>query len=87
MVEPYSLREARTGNILLYGWERGSTHIKAFNVDKIDQLRHGTIEAGTGKPLRAAGEKSADARSAAAAVFAWIDVRDGHDLDTLGTHP
>ncbi|HLC26693.1 MAG TPA: nucleotidyl transferase AbiEii/AbiGii toxin family protein [bacterium] len=38
-VEPYSLHQARTGNILLYGWEQGSTHIKAFNTAKIDNLR------------------------------------------------
>lgn len=34
-VEPYSLRRARTGNLLLYGWEQGSTHIKAFNTAKM----------------------------------------------------
>jgi len=30
-VEPYSLRRAETGNLFFYGWEEGSTHIKAFN--------------------------------------------------------
>ena len=30
VAEPYSLRQARTGNLLLYAWEEGSTHIKAF---------------------------------------------------------
>jgi predicted nucleotidyltransferase component of viral defense system len=30
-VEPYSLRRAQTGNLLFYGWEEGSDHIKAFN--------------------------------------------------------
>ena len=39
LVEPYSLRQADTGNLLLYGWERGTTHIKAFNVAKIGSLR------------------------------------------------
>lgn len=35
VVEPYSFRRPRTGNLLLYGWELGSTHIKAFNVARI----------------------------------------------------
>lgn len=38
-VEPYSLRRARTGNLLLYGWEQGATTIKAFIVDNIQNLR------------------------------------------------
>jgi len=38
-VEPYSLRRAGTGNILLYGWEQGSTHIKAFNTSKMEEVR------------------------------------------------
>lgn len=38
VAEPYSLRQAATGNILLYAWEEGATHIKAFNVDKIQNL-------------------------------------------------
>jgi predicted nucleotidyltransferase component of viral defense system len=37
--EPYSLRRAQTGSILLYAWESGSTHIKAFNVEEISMLR------------------------------------------------
>lgn len=37
--EPYSLRRAQTGNILLYAWEQGSTHIKAFNVQRIQNMR------------------------------------------------
>lgn len=33
IVEPYSLRRATgTGNLLLYAWEDGETHIKAFEV-------------------------------------------------------
>ena len=39
LVEPYSLRRAGTGNVLLYAWERASGQIKAFNVDKIFGLR------------------------------------------------
>jgi predicted nucleotidyltransferase component of viral defense system len=39
LVEPYSLRRAGTGNLLLYGWEQGSTHIKAFNVAKMGSVR------------------------------------------------
>jgi predicted nucleotidyltransferase component of viral defense system len=35
MAEPYALRRARTGNLLLYGWEGGSSHIKAFKVPEI----------------------------------------------------
>lgn len=38
-VEPYSLRRAQTGNLLLYGWEEGSTHIKAFNTEKMVDVR------------------------------------------------
>ena len=39
IVEPYSLRQAKTGNLLFYGWEDGEDHIKAFNVAKIQNLR------------------------------------------------
>jgi len=39
IVEPYSLRQANTGNLLFYGWEDGESHIKAFNVAKIHHLR------------------------------------------------
>lgn len=39
LVEPYSLRQARTGNILLYAWEVGSTHIKAFNTAEMLNVR------------------------------------------------
>jgi hypothetical protein len=38
-VEPYSLRRAGTGNLLLYGWEQRSSHIKAFDVSKMSELR------------------------------------------------
>jgi len=34
-VEPYSLRRASTGNVLLYAWEQASGHVKAFNVAEI----------------------------------------------------
>ena len=37
-VEPYSLRRPATGNLLLYGWERESSQLKAFNLDKITDL-------------------------------------------------
>lgn len=37
--EPYSLRRAGTGNLLLYAWETGTTHIKAFNVAKMMNVR------------------------------------------------
>jgi predicted nucleotidyltransferase component of viral defense system len=40
LVEPYSLREARTtGNILLYAWELSSGHIKAFNIDEMRDVQ------------------------------------------------
>jgi WYL domain len=40
LVEPYSLREARTtGNILLYAWELSSGHIKAFKIDEMVDVR------------------------------------------------
>jgi hypothetical protein len=35
VAEPYSLRRAGTGNLLLYAWESGSDHIKAFKVPEI----------------------------------------------------
>jgi peroxiredoxin len=44
--------------------------------DKIDAIRHGTIEAGTGTPLKGAGQETADARTAIADVFAWIDAHE-----------
>lgn len=37
--EPYSLRRAQTGNLLLYAWEHGATHIKAFTVAEIRSAR------------------------------------------------
>ncbi len=39
LVEPYSLRRAATGNILLYAWELNSHQIKAFKVTEISGLR------------------------------------------------
>jgi Nucleotidyl transferase AbiEii toxin, Type IV TA system len=35
VVEPYSLRRPRTGNLLLYAWEEGVGHIKAFKVHEM----------------------------------------------------
>ena len=35
VTEPYSLRRASTGNLLFYGWEAGSDHIKALNVSEM----------------------------------------------------
>jgi len=38
--EPYSLRRATgTGNLLLYAWEDGETHIKAFDADRMSDVR------------------------------------------------
>ncbi len=39
LVEPYSLRQAATGNLLLYCWEQGDNHIKAFNIAKMAAVR------------------------------------------------
>jgi predicted nucleotidyltransferase component of viral defense system len=39
IVEPYSLRRASTGNLLLFAWEQGAGKIKAFNVAKIASVR------------------------------------------------
>ena len=39
VAEPYSLRQAGTGNVLLCAGEPGSTHIKAFDTAKIHNLR------------------------------------------------
>jgi predicted nucleotidyltransferase component of viral defense system len=38
LVEPYLLKRAQTGNLLLYGWESGAGHIKAFKVAEISGL-------------------------------------------------
>ncbi len=40
--EPYSLRRTQTGGLVLYAWEVGSTHIKAFTVAEIRDLRVST---------------------------------------------
>ncbi len=39
LVEPYSFRRARTGDLLLYAWERATDQIKAFNVARISGIR------------------------------------------------
>ena len=40
ITEPYSLRRAvGTGNLLLYAWEDGETHIKAFDVNRMSEVR------------------------------------------------
>lgn len=39
VAEPYSVRQAATtGNVLLYAWETDVTHIKAFNVTKMQHV-------------------------------------------------
>jgi len=38
LVEPYSLRWAKTGNLLFYGWELASNQIKCFIVPKMTQV-------------------------------------------------
>lgn len=37
--EAYSLRRASTGNLLFYAWEQGATHIKAFKVAEMHNVR------------------------------------------------
>ena len=40
VVEPYSLRRATgTGNLLLYGWEDGAVHVKAYKVEEMSSVR------------------------------------------------
>jgi len=34
-VEPYSVRQAQTGNVLLYAWELEAGHIKAYKLDEM----------------------------------------------------
>jgi hypothetical protein len=36
--EPYSLRRAATGNLLLHAWEEAAGHVKAFKVGEISGL-------------------------------------------------
>jgi hypothetical protein len=42
-VEPYSLRQSSAGNLLLYGWEQGSTHIKAFTIARMREVQSTNI--------------------------------------------
>lgn len=39
VVEPYSLRRSRAGNVLLYAWELTAGHIKAFDLGELSNLR------------------------------------------------
>ncbi len=39
IVEPYSFRVKGTGNLLLYAWENGAWHIKAFNTDEMYDVK------------------------------------------------
>jgi hypothetical protein len=43
LVEPYSLRQSSAGNLLLYGWEQGATHVKAFTIAKMREVRSTNI--------------------------------------------
>ena len=43
LMEPYSFRQSSAGNLLLYVLEQGSTHIKAFNIDKIREMQSTNI--------------------------------------------
>ncbi len=38
-VEPYAVRRAGTGNVLLYGWEIAAGHIKAYKVAEMQRVR------------------------------------------------
>lgn len=58
VVEPYSLRRSRAGNVLLYAFELAAGHIKAFDLSKISNLRAASnrfqpryaVELGVGSP-------------------------------------
>jgi predicted nucleotidyltransferase component of viral defense system len=39
IAEPYSLRRKKTGNLLLYAWEEGATHIKAFTTTNMRDVQ------------------------------------------------
>jgi len=39
LVEPYSVRQAGTGNVLLYGWETASAQIKAFKLNEMSRVK------------------------------------------------
>ncbi len=39
VVEPYSVRQAGTGNVLLHGWEIATGQIKAFKIDEMHNVR------------------------------------------------
>lgn len=39
LVEPYAIRQAHTGNVLLYGWELAAGHIKAFKLAEMERVR------------------------------------------------
>ena len=38
-VEPYSVRQAGTGNVLLHAWELAAGHIKAYKLDEMSGVR------------------------------------------------
>ncbi|HET7698658.1 MAG TPA: nucleotidyl transferase AbiEii/AbiGii toxin family protein [Vicinamibacterales bacterium] len=38
-VEPYSVRRAGTGNVLLYAWELADGHMKAYKVDEMSAVK------------------------------------------------
>lgn len=39
LVEPYSVHQAKTGNLLFYGWELANNHIKAFKTDEMTNIK------------------------------------------------
>ena len=38
LIEPYSLRLTKDGNLTLFGWQQGDYHIKQFRVDRIQNI-------------------------------------------------
>lgn len=38
LVEPYSLRVTKDGNLTFFGWQQGDYHIKQFRVDRIQNI-------------------------------------------------
>lgn len=84
LAEPYSLRRAQTGNLLLYAWEHDATNIKAFSVAEIRSVRV-TGTAFTPRyrvDLTAAGSLSVP--SAAPRTPSWSGVRRRRPAGTHG---
>lgn len=38
LIEPYSLRSTKDGNLTFFGWQRGDFHIKQFRLDRVQNI-------------------------------------------------